>query len=171
MPIGNWFWSGGLAGPNRPTTKLTINGDIPDRTKGLEQQKIWRRRNMIGRGIFKNSMPLKRTERAYLRRAIRLQLQLDLQDHYVPRSIAGLHRFFKIYVKGFQSQWFASKIDEYQINGWSSATAGRVCGEKEPRGKYWSVSFNTFSFLVAASALNVNPLTIDRYLCKMENGL
>lgn len=33
-----------------------------------------------------------------------LQLQLDLQDRYaemVPRSIVGLHRFFKIYVKGF----------------------------------------------------------------------
>lgn len=33
-----------------------------------------------------------------------LRLQLDLQDQYVevlPRSIKGLHRFFKIYVKGF----------------------------------------------------------------------
>ena len=33
-----------------------------------------------------------------------LRLQLDLQDKYaelVPRSIVGLHRFFKIYVKGF----------------------------------------------------------------------
>ena len=33
-----------------------------------------------------------------------LRLQLDLQDQYaeeLPRSITGLHRFFKIYVKGF----------------------------------------------------------------------
>ena len=33
-----------------------------------------------------------------------LRLQLDLQDHYseiIPRSITGLHRFFKIYIKGF----------------------------------------------------------------------
>ena len=33
-----------------------------------------------------------------------LRLQLDLQDQYqdqLPRSIVGLHRFFKIYVKGF----------------------------------------------------------------------
>ena len=33
-----------------------------------------------------------------------LRLQLDLQDKYaeeLPRSISALHRFFKIYVKGF----------------------------------------------------------------------
>ena len=31
-------------------------------------------------------------------------MQLELQDEYakvIPRSIVGLHRFFKIYVKGF----------------------------------------------------------------------
>ncbi|MFY7869912.1 MAG: tRNA-dihydrouridine synthase, partial [Exiguobacterium sp.] len=34
-----------------------------------------------------------------------LRLQLDLQDKFqedVPRSISNLHRFFKIYVKGFR---------------------------------------------------------------------
>ena len=34
-----------------------------------------------------------------------LKLQLDLQDKYaadLPRSLSGLHRFFKIYVKGFR---------------------------------------------------------------------
>ncbi len=56
-----------------PQTKLTINGDIPDRTKGLElAEKYGVDGIMIGRGIFKNPYALKKNRRAYLRRAIRL---------------------------------------------------------------------------------------------------
>jgi tRNA-dihydrouridine synthase len=90
-----------------PDTMLTINGDIPDRQTGLmlaEQYGI--DGVMIGRGIFKNPFafekePREHTSKEYLDL---LRLQLDLQDQYaeeVPRSVTGLHRFFKIYVKGF----------------------------------------------------------------------
>lgn len=90
-----------------PNTLLTINGDIPDRQKGLElAEKYGIDGVMIGRGIFKNPFafekePKDHSTTEYLNL---LRLQLDLQDQYaeeLPRSITGLHRFFKIYVKGF----------------------------------------------------------------------
>lgn len=90
-----------------PQTKLTINGDIPDRTKGLElAEKYGVDGIMIGRGIFKNPYAFEKEPKEHTSEELLglLQLQLDLQDYYakmVPRSIAGLHRFFKIYVKGF----------------------------------------------------------------------
>lgn len=90
-----------------PQTKLTINGDIPDRTKGLElAEKYGVDGIMIGRGIFKNPYAFEKEPKEHTSEELLglLQLQLDLQEHYakmVPRSIAGLHRFFKIYVKGF----------------------------------------------------------------------
>jgi len=82
-----------------PQTKLTINGDIPDRTKGLElAEKYGVDGIMIGRGIFKNPYAFEKEPKEHTSEELLglLQLQLDLQDHY-----AGLHRFFKIYVKGF----------------------------------------------------------------------
>ncbi|MCM3618341.1 tRNA-dihydrouridine synthase [Sutcliffiella horikoshii] len=91
-----------------PNTLLTINGDIPDRQKGQElAEKYGIDGVMIGRGIFKNPFafekePKEHSSEEYLDL---LRLQLDLQDHYaeiVPRSITKLHRFFKIYVKGFR---------------------------------------------------------------------
>ncbi|XKH51909.1 tRNA-dihydrouridine synthase [Chryseomicrobium palamuruense] len=91
-----------------PNTMLTINGDIPDRAKGLElAEKYGIDGVMIGRGIFKNPFafekePREHTSQEYLDL---LRYQLDLQEKYaeeVPRSISGLHRFFKIYVKGFR---------------------------------------------------------------------
>ncbi|MEA3318605.1 MAG: tRNA-dihydrouridine synthase [Bacillota bacterium] len=91
-----------------PDTLLTINGDIPDRQKGQElAEKYGIDGVMIGRGIFKNPFafekePKEHSSKEYLDL---LRLQLDLQDHYaeiVPRSISKLHRFFKIYVKGFR---------------------------------------------------------------------
>lgn len=90
-----------------PNTLLTINGDIPDRKKGKElAEKYGIDGVMIGRGIFKNPFafekePKDHSTTEYLNL---LRLQLDLQDQYaeeLPRSITGLHRFFKIYVKGF----------------------------------------------------------------------
>ncbi|MCA1318337.1 tRNA-dihydrouridine synthase [Bacillus tianshenii] len=91
-----------------PDTLITINGDIPDRQVGLElAEKYGIDGVMIGRGIFKNPFafekePREHTSKEYLDL---LRLQLDLQDQYaeeVPRSLSGLHRFFKIYVKGFR---------------------------------------------------------------------
>lgn len=91
-----------------PNTLLTINGDILDRQMGLElAEKYGIDGVMIGRGIFKNPFafekePKEHSSEEYLNL---LRLQLDLQDQYaevLPRSITGLHRFFKIYVKGFR---------------------------------------------------------------------
>ncbi|MEI5993857.1 dihydrouridine synthase [Enterococcus sp. 4G2_DIV0659] len=61
---------------------------------------------MIGRGIFKNPYAFEKEPKEHSPPKLLglLEMQLDLQDHYakiVPRSIVGLHRFFKIYVKGF----------------------------------------------------------------------
>ena len=90
-----------------PETLLTINGDIPDRKTGEElAEKYGVDGIMIGRGIFKNpyafeKIPQEQSSQELLQL---LRLQLDLQDQYqeqLPRSIVGLHRFFKIYVKGF----------------------------------------------------------------------
>lgn len=91
-----------------PNTLLTINGDIPDRTKGLElAEKYGIDGVMIGRGIFKNPFAFEKEPREHSTQEYLdlLRLQLDLQDHYgdqLPRSMPGLHRFFKIYVKGFR---------------------------------------------------------------------
>ncbi|QPC47892.1 tRNA dihydrouridine synthase [Mangrovibacillus cuniculi] len=91
-----------------PDTLITINGDIADRQVGLElAEKYGIDGVMIGRGIFKNPFafekePKEHSPKEYLDL---LRLQLDLQDHYsemIPRSITKLHRFFKIYVKGFR---------------------------------------------------------------------
>ncbi|MCO7150375.1 tRNA-dihydrouridine synthase [Vagococcus lutrae] len=90
-----------------PQTLITINGDIADRTAGLALAEEYGVDGiMIGRGIFKNPFAFEKEPREHSTEELLglLQLQLDLQDHYaemVPRSIVGLHRFFKIYVKGF----------------------------------------------------------------------
>ncbi|WP_017473616.1 tRNA dihydrouridine synthase [Amphibacillus jilinensis] len=90
-----------------PETRITINGDIPDRQTGLQlAEKYDVDGIMIGRGIFKNPYAFEKKPREHTADELLglLQLQLDLQDQYaelVPRPIAGLHRFFKIYVKGF----------------------------------------------------------------------
>lgn len=91
-----------------PDTLLTINGDILDRQMGLElAMKYGVDGVMIGRGIFKNPFafekePKEHSTKEYLDL---LRYQLDLHDQYIeelPRSVTGLHRFFKIYVKGFR---------------------------------------------------------------------
>lgn len=90
-----------------PQTLITINGDIPDRKTGLELvEKYGVDGVMIGRGIFKNPFAFEKEPKEHSSKELLdlLKLQLDLQDKYselVPRSIVGLHRLFKIYVKGF----------------------------------------------------------------------
>ena len=91
-----------------PDTLLTINGDIPDRKTGLELvEKYGVDGVMIGRGIFKKPFAFEvdqkeHTSDEYLEL---LRLHLDLFDKYseiVERRYITLHRFFKIYVKGFR---------------------------------------------------------------------
>lgn len=90
-----------------PQTLITINGDIPDRQTGLKLAEQYGVDGiMIGRGIFKNPYAFEKEPKEHSPKELLglLEMQLDLQDHYakiVPRSIVGLHRFFKIYVKGF----------------------------------------------------------------------
>ena len=91
-----------------PNTLITINGDIPDRQTGLElATKYGVDGVMIGRGIFKNPFAFEKEPREHSAEEYLdlLRFQLDLQDKYaeeLPRSISGLHRFFKVYVKGFR---------------------------------------------------------------------
>ncbi len=90
-----------------PQTLITINGDILDRQMGLAlAEKYGVDGLMIGRGIFKNPYVFEKEPKEHTPKEMidLLRLQLDLQDQFseqVPRSIVGLHRFFKIYVKGF----------------------------------------------------------------------
>ena len=90
-----------------PQTLITINGDILDRRMGLAlAEKYGVDGLMIGRGIFKNPYAFEKEPKEHTPKEMidLLRLQLDLQDQFseqVPRSIVGLHRFFKIYVKGF----------------------------------------------------------------------
>ncbi len=90
-----------------PNTLITINGDIADRQKGLELAEQYGVDGiMIGRGIFKNPYAFEKEAKQHTSHELLglLRMQLDLQDEYaelIPRSIVGLHRFFKIYVKGF----------------------------------------------------------------------
>ena len=91
-----------------PNTLLTINGDIPDRETGLKLAEQYGVDGvMIGRGIFKNPFAFEKEPREHSSKEYidLLRLHLDLHDKYIeelPRSMSGLHRFFKIYVKGFR---------------------------------------------------------------------
>ncbi|WP_330949634.1 tRNA dihydrouridine synthase [Virgibacillus sp. MG-45] len=90
-----------------PDTLLTINGDIPDRQTGLELvEKYGVDGVMIGRGIFKNPFAFEKQPREHDKKELLdlLRLHLDLLDDYSkiePRPFKPLHRFFKIYVRGF----------------------------------------------------------------------
>lgn len=90
-----------------PDTLLTINGDIPDRQKGLElAEKYGIDGVMIGRGIFHNPFAFETEKKYHSSEELLdlLRLHMDLHDQYSHlelRPFTALHRFFKIYVKGF----------------------------------------------------------------------
>ncbi|KAF0820573.1 tRNA-dihydrouridine synthase 2 [Bacillus sp. ZZV12-4809] len=90
-----------------PDTLLTINGDIPDREKGLElADKYGIDGVMIGRGIFHNPFAFEKEKKDHTSEELLdlLRLHMDLHDQYAHlelRPFTALHRFFKIYVKGF----------------------------------------------------------------------
>jgi len=92
-----------------PDTLLTINGDIPDRQKGLELAEQYGVDGiMIGRGIFHNPFAFEKEPREHSSDELLdlLRLHLDLHDKYSAelgeRPYKALLRFFKIYVKGFR---------------------------------------------------------------------
>lgn len=91
-----------------PDTLLTINGDIPDRTIGLKLVKEYGVDGvMIGRGVFTNpfAFELDPQEHSHYEYLQLLMLHLELHDKYSQeveaRLYKPLHRFFKIYVRGF----------------------------------------------------------------------
>ncbi|MDO3413009.1 tRNA-dihydrouridine synthase [Saccharibacillus sp. CPCC 101409] len=92
-----------------PQTLLTINGDIPDRQKGLElAEKYGVDGIMIGRGIFHNPFAFEKEPKEHGSEELLnlLKLHLDLHDRYSSelerRPFKALSRFFKIYVRGFR---------------------------------------------------------------------
>lgn len=92
-----------------PDTLLTINGDIADRQTGLKLADQYGIDGiMIGRGIFKNPFAFEKESKNHSSKELLdlLRLHLDLHDKYSkelePRPFKALHRFFKIYVKGFR---------------------------------------------------------------------
>ncbi|MBT2692822.1 tRNA-dihydrouridine synthase [Bacillus sp. ISL-55] len=88
-------------------TLLTINGDIPDRQTGLELVEQYGVDGvMIGRGIFHNPFAFEKEKKEHSSDDLLdlLRLHMDLHDQYSHlelRPFTALHRFFKIYVKGF----------------------------------------------------------------------
>lgn len=89
-------------------TLLTINGDIPDRQKGLElAAKYGVDGIMIGRGIFNNPFAFEKEPREHTSKELLdlLRLHLTLFDTYSKdetKRFKSLHRFFKIYVRGIK---------------------------------------------------------------------
>lgn len=90
-----------------PDTLLTINGDIPNRQTGLKLANQFGVDGiMIGRGIFNNPFAFEKEPKDHNSKELLdlLRLHLDLHDKYSElelRPFKALHRFFKIYVKGF----------------------------------------------------------------------
>ncbi|GAW63845.1 tRNA-dihydrouridine synthase [Ligilactobacillus acidipiscis DSM 15836] len=92
-----------------PHTLLQINGDVKDRTAGLElvRQHPGVDGVMIGRGIFENPFAFEETPKEHtLEETLSLlRMQLDLYDKfnadYGPLNFKKLRRFFKIYVRHF----------------------------------------------------------------------
>lgn len=91
-----------------PDTLLTINGDIPDRQKGLELASKYDIDGiMIGRGVFTNPFAFEKKPRKHSAQEHLglLLLQLDLHDYYEKkfgqRPFKPLLRFFKIYIRDF----------------------------------------------------------------------
>lgn len=112
-----------------PDTLLTINGDIPDRTTGEKlAEKYGVDGVMIGRGIFKNPFAFEQSPAEHTSEELLdlLRLHLDLHDKYSElelRNYTQLHRFFKIYVKGFRG---AGQLRNQLMNTKSTIEARRI---------------------------------------------
>ena len=116
-----------------PNTLLTINGDIPDRATGLKLVEQYGVDGvMIGRGVFTNPFAFEKEPREHsVEEFINLLfLQLDLHDKYEkeigPRPFKPLHRFFKIYIRGFSG---ASELRNQLMSTKSTEEARRLVKE------------------------------------------
>lgn len=103
-----------------PQTLLTINGDIPDRATGLKLVEEYGVDGvMIGRGVFTNPFAFEKEPKEHSPKEFLelLHLQLDLHDKHASeleaRPFKTLHRFFKIYVRGFRG---ASELRNQLMN-------------------------------------------------------
>lgn len=102
-----------------PQTLLTINGDIPDRQKGLElATKYGVDGVMIGRGIFHNPFAFEKEPREHTSKELLdlFRLHLDLFEKYSneeSQQFKSLRRFFKIYVRGIRG---ASELRHQLMN-------------------------------------------------------
>ena len=93
-----------------PDTLITINGDIPDRQKGMElYEKYGVDGIMIGRGVFTNPFAFEIEAREHSAEEMLglLRLHLDLFDEYefsseMQQSFKPLRRVFKIYLRGIR---------------------------------------------------------------------
>lgn len=91
-----------------PQTLLTINGDIPDRQKGMElATKYGIDGVMIGRGIFHNPFAFEKEPREHTSKELLdlFRLHLELFERYSneeTQQFKSLRRFFKIYVRGIR---------------------------------------------------------------------
>ncbi|WP_049336389.1 tRNA dihydrouridine synthase [Staphylococcus hominis] len=91
-----------------PQTLLTINGDIPDRQKGMElATKYGIDGVMIGRGIFHNPFAFEKESREHTSKELLdlFRLHLELFEKYSneeTQQFKSLRRFFKIYVRGIR---------------------------------------------------------------------
>ncbi|MBB4832405.1 tRNA-dihydrouridine synthase [Staphylococcus hominis] len=91
-----------------PQTLLTINGDIPDRQKGMElATKYGIDGVMIGRGIFHNPFAFEKEPREHTSKELldlfRLHLELfEKHSNEDTQQFKSLRRFFKIYVRGIR---------------------------------------------------------------------
>jgi len=119
-----------------PDTLLTINGDIPDRKTGLElAEKYGIDGVMIGRGIFTNPFAFEKEPKEHSSKELLdlLRLHLDLYEKYseeLERSFKTLHRFFKIYVKGFRG---ASELRNLLMNTKSTDEVRALLDQYEER--------------------------------------
>lgn len=92
-----------------PSTLLVINGDVRDRTHGLEFAETYGIDGaMIGRGIFSNPFCFTSRTTTPTRDELitLLRTHLDLFDEYqsqMGRPFETLKRFFKIYIRDFDS--------------------------------------------------------------------
>lgn len=88
-----------------PNTLLTINGDIPDRQKGLDlAQANGIDGIMIGRGIFKNPFAFEDPARDHSAKELidLFRYHLDEFDRYPFKPFPALRRSFKIYIREFK---------------------------------------------------------------------
>lgn len=119
-----------------PQTLLTINGDIRDRTHGLELvEKYGVDGIMIARGVFHNPFAFEHVPREHSRDELigLLNLQLDLHDKYEielgPRRFDPLKRFFKIYIRDFPG---ASELREKLMHTKTTAEVRELLSKPTP---------------------------------------